>query len=172
MTRDMTIREVTREDLPALQRLGRQGWGEFSQQMLPENWAKLQTTVTSAQTYESLFNQAWGIVALTPTHHIAGMCFLVPSGNPTVIYEQEWCYIRLLTVDPYYAGRGIGRSLLEECIAHARQNGEETIALHSSEMMNRALDLYAKLGFLQTRELSQILGKRYWLYTMDLAVQG
>ena len=164
----MTIREATPADLPALQRLARLGWSEFSQQMLPENWSKLQQTVTGIQTYETLFNQAWGIVAETPAHHVAGMCFLVPSGNPTVIYEQEWSYIRLLTVDPHYAGRGIGRLLLESCIARAKADGEETMALHSSEMMERARGLYLRLGFRQERELSQILGKRYWLYVLDL----
>jgi ribosomal protein S18 acetylase RimI-like enzyme len=96
------------------------------------------------------------------------MAFLVSKGNPTDIYEEEWSYVRFVTVDPDFGGQGIGRKLTTMCIAAARQNGEKTIALHTSELMGKARHIYETLGFEILKEIDQRLGKRYWLYKLDL----
>lgn len=96
------------------------------------------------------------------------MAYLVPSGHPTDIYEAQWSYIRFVTVDPRYSGKGIGRRLTQMCIAQARTNQESTIALHTSVLMQNAMHIYQTLGFTILREIPPRLGKRYWLYTLEL----
>jgi len=96
------------------------------------------------------------------------MAFLVPSGNPTDIYRKEWSYIRFVSVDPEFTGRGIGRKLTMMCIDKARANGENIIALHTSEIMGNARHIYESLGFRVLKEIDRRLGKRYWLYTLNL----
>ena len=97
------------------------------------------------------------------------MAFLVPHGNPTEIYDENWCYIRFVSVDPEFGGKGIGRQLTENCIQIAIDNKEQTIALHTSEMMNTARHIYESLGFKILKEIEPRLGKKYWLYTLDIA---
>jgi ribosomal protein S18 acetylase RimI-like enzyme len=99
---------------------------------------------------------------------IIGMSFLVASGNPTEIYNEEQCYVRFVTVSEKYKGMKIGEKLTEECIGFAKNNGEKKIALHTSEFMNKARYIYEKLGFKIIKEIEPRYGKKYWLYEMSL----
>jgi ribosomal protein S18 acetylase RimI-like enzyme len=73
-----------------------------------------------------------------------------------------------VSVHPEHSGKGIGRRLTEKCIEMAKSNHEKMIALHTSEMMNKARHIYESLGFTILRELEPRLGKKYWLYTLSL----
>uniref|UniRef100_UPI0035CA72B2 GNAT family N-acetyltransferase n=1 Tax=uncultured Nostoc sp. TaxID=340711 RepID=UPI0035CA72B2 len=90
-----------------------------------------------------------------------------PSGNPTTIFPADWSYIRLLDVDPKYRGLGIGRKLAQLCVQHAQVTGETGVALHTSEFMNAARQMYEALGFKREKELAPMYGKRYWLYKLS-----
>ncbi|WP_151089166.1 GNAT family N-acetyltransferase [Hymenobacter baengnokdamensis] len=48
---------------------------------------------------------------------------------------------------PQARGRGLGRQLLEKCLAEARARGYGRVYLESFEEMTQALPLYEKLGF-------------------------
>lgn len=85
------------------------------------------------------------------------MAFLVPRGNPTEIYEKDWSYTRLVSVNPDFVGQGIGRKLTSICIEAAKQSGEKTIALHTSELMDNARHIYESFGFKILREIDQRL---------------
>ncbi|HNA97805.1 MAG TPA: hypothetical protein PK421_11240, partial [Chitinophagaceae bacterium] len=54
------------------------------------------------------------------------------------------------------------------CIDMALQNNETEMALHTSEMMDAARFIYESIGFKIFREIDSRLGKRYWLYKLDL----
>jgi ribosomal protein S18 acetylase RimI-like enzyme len=74
----------------------------------------------------------------------------------------------MVGVHPHYTGHGIARRLTEKCIEKAKELKEVTIALHTSEFMNAARHLYESMGFKVLREIPNRLGKRYWLYTLDI----
>ena len=151
-----------------MKNLAIKSWGQFQPNLTVENWQKLQNSLTDDKTYKELLDNSHSIVATNSTDEIIGMAFLVPKGNPTEIYDKEWCYIRFVTVDPNYGGQGIGRKLTNLCIDKARQDNEKIIALHTSEMMDTARHIYERLGFKILKEIDQRLGKRYWLYKLDL----
>lgn len=96
------------------------------------------------------------------------MAFFVPCGNPTDIYQEHWSYLRFVTVLPTFQGRGIGRELTNRCIDLAKRRGEKFLALHTSEMMPAAIHLYESVGFKLLKELPIRLGKRYWLYILQI----
>lgn len=155
-------------DLKDLKRLALKSWGQFQQALTAENWEKLHTTLNNDNTYTELLNNSQSIICTTDNDQIIGMAFLVSSGHPTDIYESDWSYIRFLTVDPAFGGKGIGRQLTLQCIDLAKSNGERTIALHTSEMMSKARFIYEDLGFVILKEIGQRFGKQYWLYTLDI----
>ena len=55
--------------------------------------------------------------------------------------------IKRMYVRPDHRGKGIGRSLFEECIKAARQNGYLTIRLDTARFMKEAHALYRSAGF-------------------------
>lgn len=166
---DVAVRQATNSDIKDLKNLAVKSWGQFQPNLTVENWNKLYSSLTDDKTFTELLDNADSIVATTDNDEIIGMAFLVPKGNPTEIYDKEWCYIRFVTVDPNYGGQGIGRKLTSLCIDKARRNQEKVIALHTSELMDTARHIYESLGFTILREINQRFGKRYWLYKLDLS---
>jgi ribosomal protein S18 acetylase RimI-like enzyme len=63
--------------------------------------------------------------------------------------DPEAAGIRMLAVDPSLQGRGVGRALVEMCIAHARADERARIILHSTPVMVVAQAMYVGLGFVR-----------------------
>lgn len=164
---DLKIRKATYSDLKDLKNLAIKSWGQFQSNLTNKNWEELKNSLEDDKTYTELLDKSEAFVA-TDNEKIIGMAFLVPKGNPTDIYDKEWSYIRFLTVDPDLGRQGIGRKLTNLCIDRAKQNNEKVIALHTSELMNAARHIYESSGFKVLKEIDQRLGKRYWLYKLDL----
>jgi GNAT superfamily N-acetyltransferase len=72
------------------------------------------------------------------------------EGRPT---PEGDCGFRVLAVDPSAEGRGIGRCLVEHCIARAQAEGRHRLVITSMEWMTRAHALYAGLGFVRRPDL-------------------
>ena len=164
----LRFREGGHLDMPLLKNLGLASWSAYQHELTPENWCRLSGSLSADETYRSLLATAYTIVCETRAAEIIGMAFLVPKGHPTEIYHADWSYIRFVSVHPDYQGLGIGRKLTALCIAKAKENGEKYLALHTSEMMNSARHIYESLGFRVMKELPARLGKKYWLYMMEL----
>ncbi len=150
-------------DVEQLRNLALKSWEQFRKELTPDNWQKLYDNLNTRETYVDLLNISNCIVCEADNNEIIGMAFLVPNGYPTEIYDEKWCYIRFLSVDPNFGGRGIGRQLTLNCIEIARNNNEQTIALHTSKMMSAARHIYERLGFKILKEIEPRLGKKYWL---------
>lgn len=164
---NLIYRHGTKNDLTSLKDLAVNSWGQFRSELTSENWQKLFESLINDETYTELLDKSTCFVCSTDNDKVVGMAFLVPKGNPTYIYDKDWSYIRFVTVDPSFGGQGIGRKLTTLCIDTARQN-ESVIALHTSELMDAARHIYESLGFKILKEIDQRLGKRYWLYKLDL----
>jgi GNAT superfamily N-acetyltransferase len=55
--------------------------------------------------------------------------------------------VRLLAVHPKARGHGIAQKLLKESIRYAQSKGAANLYLHSSDKMQKAIQLYEWLGF-------------------------
>ncbi len=55
-----------------------------------------------------------------------------------------------MAVSPSARNKGIGRLLIESCIAHAAQLGKEEIVLESNTRQEAAVNLYRSIGFQET----------------------
>ena len=168
----MKYRPGNEQDKEQLRALAVRSWSAYRQELTAENWKKLYQGLASMKTYTQLLEESICFVCTTAEDRIIGMAFLVSSGHPTDIYEAGWSYIRFVTVDPEYGGKGIGGQLTKRCVDHARQTGERIVALHTSEMMQAARYLYENMGFTMVKEIPPRLGKRYWLYLKDLEIKN
>jgi ribosomal protein S18 acetylase RimI-like enzyme len=164
----MTYRQGETNDLEQLKQLALESWQPYQFELTEENWQRLFNNLGSTDTYLPLLETSYCLVCENRNREIIGMAFLVPSGTPTEIYDADWASIRFVSVHPDFGGQGIGRQLTERCIEIAKMNNERTIALHTSEMMHKARHIYESLGFTILKEIEPRLGKRYWLYTLNL----
>ena len=64
-----------------------------------------------------------------------------------VKHNDEVAKIRLLLIDPAGRGLGIGKRLVDECIAFARSCGYRKITLWTQSMLLAARGIYQKAGF-------------------------
>jgi ribosomal protein S18 acetylase RimI-like enzyme len=163
----MRYRIATLHDKEKLQNLGLNSYGQFKNILTEENWNKLHSFLTNENSYADLLSNSRCFVCET-NDEIIGMAYLVPRGNPTDIFQAGWSYIRMVGVNTKFAGKGIGKKLIQMCIDFAKETNESIIALHTSEFMDIARHIYESIGFKQIKELEPRLGKKYWLYMLDL----
>lgn len=165
---NLTYRTATPEDKEQLKVLRNRSYEEYKAVLTNEHRHTLHTNLNDDTSLSAVIAMAANVFVAEADGQIVGMAYLIPSGNATHIYPNDWSYIRMLGVHPDHRGQGIARKLTQLCIDAAKALGEKTIGLHTSEMMDGARHLYGTMGFEQVREIDPIFGKRYWLYALQL----
>lgn len=163
----LQLHEATPGNITDIISLLSESYSQFRQVLTPENWATLEGNLKDRDRITALLTGTDTFVAWIDGR-MAGVVFLVPSGNPTHIYPSDWSYIRLLGVTRAARGKGIGRKLMAAAVEKARRNNEKILGLHTSTMMTEARRLYEQMGFVSERELEPVYGQQYWLYCMHL----
>lgn len=110
---------------------------------------------------------------------IVGTVLLYPAGTAMPpsragIVRRSWPEVRLLAVVPGARGHGIGAALMQECVRRAREAGADALTLHTTTMMQTAMRLYARLGFVRASELDfqPAPGVTIEGYRLDLGAGG
>ena len=170
MKTDLVYRKANSSDFDKLKSLGKESYSEFSEILTNENWIKMNSFLESDDNLTKLIHQSTVFVCEKDLE-IIGMVYLVPSGNPTELFQENWSYIRFLGVNTKFRGNGIGKKLTDLCMEFAKENNEKYISLHTSEFMDSARVIYEKKGFKRIKEI-EYLGKRYWIYLYELHIQS
>jgi len=92
-----------------------------------------------------------------PEGAIVGTVLLYPPRrmqvSRTESLEMPWPEVRLLAVAPAGRGKGVGPALMQECVHRARKSGARFLSLHTTDMMQTALRIYERMGFVRAPEL-------------------
>lgn len=78
---------------------------------------------------------------------LGGVTYVPGPGPWAEFADADAAGIRMLAVDLDAQGEGVGRRLVEECLALARAQGKARIVLHTGPEMLAARHLYGELGF-------------------------
>jgi GNAT superfamily N-acetyltransferase len=99
---------------------------------------------------------------------VGAVAYIPPNRPKPVFFESAWPIIRMLVVDPLHRGKGLGRTLTEECLKRAKRDGAGVVALHTSAIMTVALPMYLKMGFELVQDAPPIHGVPYGIYLLRL----
>jgi GNAT superfamily N-acetyltransferase len=115
-------------------------------------------------------------VAVTEDGAVLGGVTYVPgSGTPYSESESDGeAGFRMLAVDPMAQGRGVGRALVEACIARARSDGRHRLVLLTRPLMTDAHVLYLRMGFRRApeRDCEPEPGIDLLGFVLDLGMDG
>lgn len=87
------------------------------------------------------------VYVLTVDEDIAGVLVLSQEAGELLLEN--------IAVLPRYKGQGIGKTLLLFCEDHARRARCTAIRLYTHERMTENIDLYKKLGYLETHRATE-----------------
>jgi ribosomal protein S18 acetylase RimI-like enzyme len=111
------------------------------------------------------------LVAAEPNGRLLGTVTYVPGPGPYAETERpDEAGFRMLAVAPWAQGRGVGRALVEECIARARAEGKRAITILTRPSMHAAHTLYESLGFARDPSGDFEFEPTEWLWGYRLAL--
>ena len=157
------IRDFRQADAEEVNRLAVAAFEEFRSNY--SDWDALRSIVgRMAELADS-----GAIVVAEARGDIVGAVAYIPPDRPKASYfEKAWPIIRSLVVHPAHRRAGIGRAMMERCIARARSDGARVIALHTSPIMTVALPMYLRMGFELHHEAPPVFGVPYAVYVKRL----
>jgi putative acetyltransferase len=135
----MTIRPIQPSDNAALAKIIRDTLSEFG--------AAHPGTVYYDATTDALFELFQKPKAVYYVAESEGQ--LIGGGGiyPTQGLPADTCELVKMYLMPQARGKGIGRLLIEKCIASAKENGFRNIYLETMPELKQALTVYEKFGF-------------------------
>jgi GNAT superfamily N-acetyltransferase len=152
-TVSVQIRDASPEDQVAIQELTLAAYQEYAARF-PAHWENYRqnilATLALAASAEQIVAEQNGAILGSALLFPAGIIGFDSNGTPVT---SQWPEVRLLAVAPSSRGQGIGAALMEECVRRARASGAAVLTLHTTDMMQSALRLYERMGFVRASEL-------------------
>jgi ribosomal protein S18 acetylase RimI-like enzyme len=142
----LLIRDARPEDRPAIRALTLAAYEEHARAMAPSAWAALRDAITATLDGEIVAER----IVAERDGAIVGSVMLCPPSEGAYggeVARLESPEVRLLAVSRAARGRGIGQTLMDECLRRARAGGATSIGLHTSDSLRAAVRMYERMGF-------------------------
>lgn len=126
-----------------------ESYAEFADFFPSALWAAYRRELTAVR---SRLDAAELIVAVRTGELVGTVSFYPEAAADGHGWPEGLSSLRLLAVRPRMRGLGIGRRLVEECMARARRRGASALGLHTAPFMRAANRLYEAVGFVRAPE--------------------
>ena len=91
-------------------------------------------------------------------HHRGGYFAVLQDESGAVVgsyglyrLSADVCELRKMYLDPTCRGKGLGKQMLEDALARAKQMGFKRMVLETASVLREAISLYRKYGFVPCR---------------------
>ena len=147
------IRDAREGDRDAIRDVTLSAFQEYAARM-PAHWEEYRQGILSrladVKPAEQIVAERDGVLVGAVLLFPAGAVFSTPNRSPITL---AWPEARLLAVAPAARGQGVGTALMRECVRRARRSGAAALTLHTSDVMQAALRMYERMGFVRAPEL-------------------
>ncbi len=151
---DLQVRDARPGDQESIRAVTLAAYQEYAAQM-PAQWEdyrqNILTTLASVTPAEQIVAERNGTILGTVLLYPGGS--IIGTDPQGTLVRLTWPEVRLLAVAPAQRGQGIGAALMEECIRRAQAAGAQALMLHTTDLMQTAMRLYERLGFVRFPEL-------------------
>jgi len=148
----LKIREARHSDRDAARKATLSAFQQYAALMPPPRWEgyreNILATLTDVAPAQQIVAEKEGAILGSVLLYPPGTAFSTPDEGPVTCPE-----VRLLAVTPEARGQGIGTALMEECIRRARRLGAGCLNLHTTDMMQVAMHMYERMGFVRSPDL-------------------
>jgi GNAT superfamily N-acetyltransferase len=149
MMNNLKIRDAREADRDMIQSVTLSAYEQYAA-IMKENWKyyreNILETLADPKPAEQIVAEAEHGLVGTVLMYPAGTKLHGPDGKLVSLEVPE---VRLLAVAPTARGQGIGVALMQECVRRARQSGAAALGLHTTDMMQVAMRMYEKMGFMR-----------------------
>ncbi len=148
----LKIRDARRKDRDVAREVTLSAFQQYATVMPPPRWEgyreNILTTMTDVGPAQHIVAEKDGVILGSVLLYPPGTAFSTPEEGPLTCPE-----VRLLAVAPRARSQGIGAALMKECIRRARRLGTACLNLHTTDMMQVAMRMYERMGFVRAPEL-------------------
>jgi ribosomal protein S18 acetylase RimI-like enzyme len=174
MEEETVIRPAAAADAPALAEFAERVFDEvFGPLNDPGDMASYLNEAFSPDIQRAEITGSGNIVLLAERGgQLAGYLHLAPSPTPECVTGPQAVELKRLYVEPALHRLGIGRKLLEQGLARARQAGTRTVWLGVWENNAKAQAFYTREGFTRVGDHPFVLGsdtQTDWIMQRSLA---
>ena len=159
------IRDAHPSDRYAIRDVTLSAYNQYAA-LMPSHWEgyrqDILATLADVKPAEQVVAEQDGVIVGAVLLYPAGTVFSAPEGVSIIL---AWPEVRLLAVAPAARGQGIGAALMLECVRRARQAGAAILTLHTTDIMQVAMRMYERMGFVRAPEFDFHVDK-------DLTVKG
>lgn len=151
---DCRIRDARGRDRDAIEAVTLAAYQQYGAVMPPALWdgyrQNIVSTLSAVRPKTQIVAEEAGRIVGSVLLYPAGTEIVRPGGGSMTLALPE---VRLLAVAPSARGKGIGVLLMDECVRQARESGAKALTLHTTNMMQSAMRLYARMGFQRVPDL-------------------
>ena len=153
------IREFQPEDETAVNAVALSAFSEYRQAY--SDWSAFSRNIGNMA---ALATTGELLVATIQSRIVGAVVYVGPGKPKREFFQPEWPILRMLVTEPALRGQGIGRALTLACIQRAQRDKASLVALHTSPIMQVALPMYQRMGFVYECEAPSIFGVSYGIY--------
>ena len=147
------IRDARADDRDAIEAATLDAYRQYAA-VMPALWEayrqNIVSTLAAAPPDAQIVAEDGGRIVGSVLLYRAGTVIARPGGGSLTLASPE---VRLLAVAPAARGKGVGDALMRECVARSRASGAASLTLHTTDMMQAAVRLYERMGFVRAPEI-------------------
>jgi predicted N-acetyltransferase YhbS len=162
------IRDARDSDRDAIRDVTLSAYEEYAA-LMPQHWENYRrdvlATLADVRPAEQIIAEQDGSIVGTVLFYPTGASLHRPNNT---LVSIDWPEMRLLAVAPAARGQGVGTALMQECVRRARRSRAAAFTLHTTDMMQIAMRMYERMGFvlapaLDFRPAEDVIVKGYRL---------